>query len=341
MRYQKRFLLALAVSFALHFIVISGPGWYLPSLGDLLHPEDAPPLEAYLAAPPAAVAAKPVRPKPKRPRPPAVPAAPVDAAAPVAPPVPPPDEPAKVSDDGTPPAADDATDVVDGGPASITALRSEIGLPRFVHIRYRVSYGESHFAVGVATQELRQDGAVYSVRSSAQTTGIVSLFRPAKIVNISEGDIIAGSLRPREFRIERNGGTETARFDWDAGSVRLPNGRDIALPAHTQDMVSMFCQLALVPTNVAVISMPVLTSKVVERYDFTVLGEEKVRTPWGVRKALHLRNTQSNEIESTEVWLGLEDARLPIKIQHTDRKGEMFEQIAESIEFDETKEGTR
>jgi len=89
-----------------------------------------------------------------------------------------------------------------------------------------------------------------------------------------------------------------------------------------------------------VISLPVVTGKKVERYDFTVLGEEKIATPRGERMALHLRNRQPDSKEGTEVWLGLDDARLPIKIRYLDRRGNLFDQVAERIEFEET-EGKR
>lgn len=335
MNVRKRFLIALAISFALHFLVITGPGWHLPSLADLLNHDDESMLEAHLVTPPPVRPAH--KPRPRAPRPPAPDSTPI-------PTPPPPAEPAKVSPDGTPseqPSNDVSTVDDSGGPASITALRSDFALPRFVRIRYRVTLANG-FPVGTAIQELRHDGEVYSLRSAAATSGIVALFKPANIVDISEGEIVGGSFRPYEFRIERNGGvTEMAHFDWDRGTVTLPSGRDVPLPAHAQDMLSMFCQLALLPMNAEVISIPVLTSKVVERYDFSVLGEETIATPRGERRAVHLRNTQANGVEATEVWLGLDDARLPIRIRHTNRQGETFEQVADSIEYEERKEGAR
>jgi hypothetical protein len=313
----------------------------MPSLDDLLSADEPQMLEAHLVAQPKLAAAPVSRPPPKRPKK----TRPVPAASPVSvpsEPVQPIEAPPPVPEEPT----DEATSVgelafVDGGPASITALQGEIDLPRFARIRYRVSYGDNGFVVGEATQELHHDGRSYFVRSSAETTGLVRLFRPAKIVNTSVGDIVGGRLRPQEFRVERNGKIETAVFDWPAGIVTLPNDRQIALPARTQDMMSMVCELALMPLDKEIVSIPVLTSKIVERYDFEVLGEEKIRTPLGERRTLHLRNRQPDSKEATEVWLGLEDARMPIRIRHTDRRGDTFDQIAERIEFEEPKEGTR
>jgi hypothetical protein len=346
MKLRKRFIFALAISIALHLVVISGPGWYVPTMDDLLFPDEGPPLEARLVArlKPSAVAT--ARPKPKKPRPTPAKSEPSRPA------------PAKVSRGGTAPEiespapapaeeaadatkAEAATPPVEPVPAIVAPVPQHIALPKFVRILYRVTMGENGFVVGSAMQELRHDDATYSLRSSAETTGIVGLFRPARIVNSSEGEIVAGALRPRDFRIERsNGRNESAHLDWQTGQATLSSEKQFALEPGTQDMLSMFGQLALMVIDGDVVSLPVVTGKKVERYDFTVLGEEQIMTPRGERMALRLRNRQPDSKEGTEVWLGLDDARLPIKIRHVDRRGDLFDQVAERIEFEET-EGKR
>jgi hypothetical protein len=228
-------------------------------------------------------------------------------------------------------------------PAAAAALPAvPMTLPNFVRIEYRVTMGEGAFPIGSAVEEVRHDGTYYSMRNTAETTGIVSLFRRAKIVNVSAGEIVAGGLRPREFWARRdNGKGEAAHLDWEAGQVRLAGGKQYSLEPGTQDMLSMFAQLALVGIDGAMVAMPVATGKKVERYEFVVLGQEKIATPRGERLALHLRNRQPDGKEATEIWLGLDDARLPIKIRHIDRRGDIFDQIAVSIEFEETREGKR
>jgi hypothetical protein len=348
MKLRKRFLLALAVSIALHLVVISGPGWYVPTVDDLLFPDEGPPLEARLVAQPRLAAEASVRPKPKPKKPRPAPAKPE----------PPRPAPAKVSRGGTAPEienpapapveeaadttkAEEAIPPVESPPTIVAPAPQHIALPNFVRIRYQVTMGESGFLVGSAMQELRHDDTTYSLKSAAETVGIAWVFRPAKIINRSEGDIVAGALRPRDFRIERsNGNNESAHLDWAIGQAKLSNEKQFALEPGTQDMLSMFAQLALMVIDGNVVSLPVVTGKKVERYDFAVLGEEKIMTPRGERMALHLRNRQPDGKEGTDVWLGLDDARLPIKIRYLDRRGNLFDQVAERIEFEET-EGKR
>jgi hypothetical protein len=195
--------------------------------------------------------------------------------------------------------------------------------------------GESGFVIGRSLHELRHDNRTYTLRSTTETTGLAGLFKPIKLVHISEGDIDSGGLRPREFRIERNDvADERAGFDWSAGLVRLPTrGREFPLEVGTQDMLSMFCQLALLPIKGATVVMPVVTGKKVERYEFAVLGEEGVATGLGEMAAIHLRTQAVTGVEATEIWLGLSVSRLPVRIKHTDRKGDVFDQVADLIEL--------
>ena len=173
------------------------------------------------------------------------------------------------------------------------------------------------------------------MRSSASTTGLAAFFKPVRVVNVSQGQVIDGGLRPLSFRIERdNGKIDSANFDWQSATVTLSNGRDFPLEPGAQDMLSMFGQLAMLLGDRSVLSLPVVTGKKLERYDFVVLGEEKIMTPRGERPTVHLRSGQADDKESTDVWLGLEDARLPVKIRYVDRRHDVYEQIAESIEFE-------
>ena len=330
MRLGRPLSVALAFSLALHLLVITGPAWELPTLDDLLGADEGPPLDAYLVAPPGPPAVKQKRTRPK-PRPVARSEEKVS----------PGDTPPMAAASPVPPA--ETAEEEESEPAEPVAALPDVKmtLPAYVRIEYRVTMGETAFPIGRAVQEIRHDGAHYSMRNDAQTTGIVRLFRPARIVNVSAGKVVAGGLRPMEFWNRRdNGKGDAGHFDWSAGEVRLDNGRRYPLEADTQDMLSMFAQLTLLAIEDGTLSLPVATGKKVERYEFAVLGRERIASPRGERMTLHLRNRSPNGKEATEIWLGLDDGRLPIKIRHIDRRGDIFDQVAERIEFEET-EGTR
>ena len=59
--------------------------------------------------------------------------------------------------------------------------------------------------------------------------------------------------------------------------------------------------------------------------------------PTGERRAMHLKTLSGND--SIELWLAVgkdADTRgLPLKIRFTDRKGEIFDQLADEIDIQE------
>jgi hypothetical protein len=327
MKVRRRFLLALVASILLHLGIVTAPGWYLPSLDEFLHPKKQPQsLDAWLIRPAGkplpAPAPRPARPRP-RPGATVVPQTPVSESAPE--PVPTPEVQAKAEASGAESATPGATEAA-----------SKVQLP-FAHLRiqYAVTMGEGGLVIGQAVQEFQNDGVTYLLRSTTGTTGLARLFKRVDLVHTSEGEVVDDGLRPREFRIERDGAAgEWAMFDWEQGQVTLSDGqRRFQLKPGAQDMLSMFCQLGLIPISGPSVSLPVVTGKKVENYEFTVVGEERLSTPMGEQPTLHLR-TLGTGSEATDVWLGLHYARLPLRIRHVDRKGEVFDQVAGSIEIE-------
>ena len=76
--------------------------------------------------------------------------------------------------------------------------------------------------------------------------------------------------------------------------------------------------------------MTVATAGRIGRSRFEWVGEETVDLPGGAVAALHWRNRSGSE--STEVWLAPARGGLPVKIRHTDRKGDVFDQVADIME---------
>ncbi len=343
---RRRFAMALAASAFLHLAVLLGPVGPRSALDENSGP--VPPLTAHLVQPaaepsPVAPVAVPLAPTPRARR---VKKAPPDVATAALPattlppaPEPPVDVPVEAPTE-TVAQADEAAPLLPAEAAEAREPGGEsaqwVDLPRAVRIRYAVTMGDNGFVLGRTLQEFRQDGARYAMRSTATTTGLANIFKPANVVNLSEGEIVKGRLQPREYRAERGKGkTDSARFNWEESRVALADGRELELRAATQDMLSVFFQLALmVPTDAPVISVPVVTGRKLEQYDFEVVGEASIDTPLGPRRTMHLRTRKSEGRDSTEVWLSLDDSRLPVKIRHVDRKGEVFEQVADKIDVE-------
>lgn len=334
--------LALAASVLLHAMALVGPGWMLPGT----HEPDPPPttIEAVLARPPArsepAAAVKPaVKPpgKPKAANPAPLPA-PVDAPLAMPEPAPPPEPPAVAAV-----PAPSAMDTVSGPAGDMTLepaapVPANTALPGRGRLRYVITRGEGGFVIGQAIHSWEHDGFRYTLKSLTETIGLAAVFRPAQVFQSSEGDITEDGLRPREFRHERAGSIDRASFDWLHRFVAYA-GRRESIVGGTQDMLSMYYQVVLLAPRSGVIEMPIATGRKLETYRLEVLGEETLALPGGARRALHLRTRSGNDM--IDLWLRTGDGAvargLPLKIRFTDRKGEIFDQIADGLDSEDPK----
>ncbi|MDP1613027.1 MAG: DUF3108 domain-containing protein [Sulfuritalea sp.] len=219
---------------------------------------------------------------------------------------------------------------------SAAPIPASIALPGKGRVRYAITRGEGGFVVGQAVHAWEHDGFTYKLQSVTETTGLAALFKPARVLQSSQGEVTAEGLKPREFRHERVGGLDTASFDWARRMVSYA-GREEGITAGAQDMLSMYYQLVLLAPKSGALEIPIATGRKVENYRFEILGEEVVALPSGERRATRLRTRSGSD--TIELWLAVgKDAEmrgLPLKIRFTDRKGEIFDQLAEDIDIRE------
>lgn len=325
--------IALAISALLHATAISMPGWELPGLSD---PEPAA-IEAHLAPPSGqAPRARPnLRPSPRPRKSPPAPQPPVAVSAPEAvasvAEVPATDAPAPMDEPPLAraieaPAAGEPAAAPSPPPAPPWAAGATMG-----RIRYLVYYGENGFMIGEAIHEWRADDGRYFLRSTAEPKGLAAL-RGKTRTQESEGDITPDGLRPRAFRDRREGREpETVSFDWENNRVAFAAGRgEGLLSPGAQDMLSVFYQLAWRVSG-RTTEIPVATVSRVGRSTFERIGEETLELAIGTVTAVHLR-ARSGDTEATEVWLAPAHGGLPVKIRHTDRKGDIYDQVADKLE---------
>jgi len=205
-------------------------------------------------------------------------------------------------------------------------------LPASGTIRYAIFMGERGFQIGRAehTWEFTEDGR-YRLTGMTETSGLAALFKSIRFENESSGRLVAGGLQPELYRTRKNGqdANENADFDWATTAVHLSRGdKTQAIVPGTQDILSLNYQLAYLPRPEAGTSVGVVTGRKFERHALDSLGEEDLVTPAGQFRTLHLRAMGSNV---TEIWIALDRHRLPVKIRFTDKKGDVYEQVATEI----------
>ena len=321
------FAIAFAISALLHAAAITMPAWDLPGSQE----PESPAIEAHLAPPPKPAPVPVEKAKPQsRPQPtkkatsvPVVAAA--SAAESAAPPVMPEEAPAPVAP--APVAAVEPPAPVVEQPAPPPAPP----WPRQGRVRFIVTYGDGGFVIGETIHEWRVDNDRYSMRSAFDTRGLAALLGRTRS-QVSEGEVTAAGLRPREFRDQREGrALETAVFDWPAARVVFSGGRgEDRLAAGTQDLISLFYQLAWLAPRQAV-DIEVATASRVGHWTFDWVGEESLTLAGTPLTTLHLRTSADGD--TTEIWLAPAHGGLPVKIRYVGRKGDMYELTADLLEL--------
>ena len=190
-------------------------------------------------------------------------------------------------------------------------------LPGNVKITYALS---SSWADGRAVYEWERNGDRYTITGEAEAVGFFTLFLEGRIRQESRGKVTAEGLRPERF-VERraNAAEEGLEFDWDQGKVTFERGDDkrtAELKDNTVDWLSMIFQLAHKPPKGDSFELRVFTQRRMYQFTLKVLGEEEIEIPIGRIRALHLRHANEAENEYVDVWLGIDQHYVPVKMRY-------------------------
>jgi hypothetical protein len=232
-------------------------------------------------------------------------------------------------------------------PSTTLALepRPARALPRRGRISYTLFYSGQKFNVGRTVQTWECEDGRYRIGSVSETTGLAAVFRDERRTYLSEGTVTAAGLRPQAFLMSRQRGraidVARARFDWDDARITWGSSdekKEGALPAGSQDFLSLMYQFSIAPPRGDRIRIPVTTGTKFETYELEVLPEETIDTPLGPMRALPLREVRKPHAESIEIWLATEYRYLPVKVRFFDRDGNPGgEQLVDDIRL--SKEG--
>ncbi len=207
-----------------------------------------------------------------------------------------------------------------------------VSLPSRGRIEYRVERGDQGFQVGRAVHQWEVVEGAYRIVATTETSGLVGLFRPLQVELESRGRLTATGLRPEQFR-SRQTQRETeegADFDWDAMRLQLRTRPPQPLSPGTQDLLSLYYQLGLMDKLTTGTSLPIVTGKKLTTYPLEVVGDETIETPAGTFRCLHLRVQGST---TTDLWLAYDRALLPVRVQHADRRGDLYVQVVTAIDL--------
>jgi hypothetical protein len=206
-------------------------------------------------------------------------------------------------------------------------------LPEKLSITYRLT---SPIADGRAVYEWTREGDRYEITSEAEAVGFVTLFfLEGRIRQKSVGVVTPEGLRPDRFTEFRTGADdEGVAFDWTGKQVTFERygkePRSQPLTDNSIDWLSMIFQMAHVPPAGERFDLHVFTQRRFYAFKLRVLGVEEIEVPIGKVRATHLRHEDGNEV--VDVWLGLDQHNLPVKLRYPVAKNRItVEQVATSI----------
>ncbi len=322
---DKRLVWALLASLALHLGLVFGPPLALPETHAPMVLEAR--LEQIPAPPPALPEAKP-RPKPRpHPMPPSEAKPPArEAESPSLPAVPP-----QANNDEAPAA------IQPEPPAPVPAPTT---LPARAELRYTLFKGDNGLNVGKVVQSWTRVGDDYALTSTAEATGLFSLFYSGRHVQVSQGKIIASGLQPESYSMQRGSAEkrDAARFDWGGQVLHLNSeGRESTarLAPGVLDLLSFMYQFAFSLPEAGDIRIDLTNGRKLDSYRYRIVAEENLETPLGSLKTVHLTKLHNPGEEGTEIWLGMDYHYLPVKIRQIDKQGDSAEQVISEIRYEE------
>lgn len=211
--------------------------------------------------------------------------------------------------------------------------------PALVQASYDVLKGSIKVATITETYTRTKDG--YQIDSVTKAHGLLALFKPEEIHVTSQGVLTAQGLRPVTFSHQRKLDSERdsrADFDWKANLITLTDRagkRTLALPQGTQDRLSAMYQFMFIDLrNAATFKFNMTNGSKVDDYNYLVTANQMVTAPLGTFKALYVASPPEPGENRTEIWLAVDHANFPYKMDITGPDGGKLSQILTQFHFE-------
>ena len=189
------------------------------------------------------------------------------------------------------------------------------------------------------TEKFTRNGSHYRIESVTKPVGLLALFKPDTLFVVSEGDITAQGLRPKNFVYQRSQETlknTEASFDWGQSTLMLSDRygpRFVPLPADTQDRLSVqyqFRYIAALRDRKDVV-MHITNGSKIDTRQYLLRGKQMVTVPLGSLETLYLSTPPEATAWKTEIWLSVENGNFPCKIAVTEDNGDQLSQVLTAL----------
>lgn len=204
-------------------------------------------------------------------------------------------------------------------------------LPAQVSAEYQLTSGG--LPIGRVNESFVRSGDTYTIHSVSRSEGLLKAFYDEEITLRSNGRVGTEGLQPWGFEEKRARDPKrnvSATFDWDRGVMHSRfrgETSDHALPAGTQDRISMMYQFMYSAPRAGQLVLAMSNGRKVEHYIYRLVDEPRIATPLGELDTLHFERVTASAKESrAEVWLAKQHHNLPVRIVFDDPRGLRVEQ---------------
>lgn len=218
--------------------------------------------------------------------------------------------------------------------ALLLMLAAPLAAGARIELTFEIVMG--NMKLGEGRDVLEHDGNRYSVLSVSEPKGLAALF-VNDIRRESRGSITSAGLRPEHFSESgRKGGSRSATFDWEAGTLVLTNGEaneTLKLPPGTFDQASLpYGFVFAPPPEQETFEVSVTDGRRLNQYRYRLLGREKIKTGLGELDTLRFQKVRGpDDKRGFEFWVAVDHRHLPVRLRYSDRNNRVFDSIITSI----------
>jgi hypothetical protein len=214
-------------------------------------------------------------------------------------------------------------------------------LPDKLDLVYRANAAGMN--IGTLNRQLQKtQNGHYRVNSETNATGIAALLMNDIYREESEFKVDGGMIFPLKYHQAPDKKPEKARiatFDWNKKKVSLNNDRVYDIHPGVQDPASfLFFWMLTPPMEGEKGTISLVDGKRMSKYEFKIIGHEKVATLWGDIDTLRIeRQKEGNPEKILRMWLATDRNHVPVKIENVRPKYKMTFTLekAEGLESEE------
>ena len=196
---------------------------------------------------------------------------------------------------------------------------------------FQVTYNiyKGPLKVGAISRDLRiKDDGQYTFTSRMESKGFAKFLSGSLLLETSKGAITEGKIIPHTYLRKTDKPDKNYELNFDRKSnfvkrVDSAEGYEEILQGDTFDKLSYQAQMMMDLSSIVKedLKYDIASQKKIVTYNVTFIKEKKISTPMGKFKTLVVNRKDPYSSKETTVYCAEDLNWLPVRIEHTDKKG--------------------